>query len=187
MDDTGETGEQMRSTTMRGIEPEPVRGRPVRRARESRDRGQILPLTAAFVAMTLLIVLVAVDVSALHLQRQELQALTDAAALDAADALDEESFYEMRRGGREYPVALSTATVRSSVLTYIQDGPGAAEQLTVRMGDPTRAVGATVAEVTLTGQAHVPLIGSVIGRWSDGVPLTATSRAVATRFDRGDP
>ncbi|GAA3591873.1 hypothetical protein GCM10022223_03120 [Kineosporia mesophila] len=127
--------------------------------------------------MALLLILVATDITALHLQRQELHALTDAAALDAADALDEESFY--RRGMGEYPVPLSDGTVHASVRSYLGEKPETAADLDVAIGSPTGAWEETTAQVTLTGRARIPLVGLVVHRWANGVPLQATSRASA--------
>ena len=165
------------------------------------DEGQILPLVAGFVAIALLLVLVVVDITALHLQREELHALADAAALDAADALDEETFYgtgasndagagsklDGTRGAagtgkgvdrRERPVPLSDASVRSSVRTFLRDQP-AQGGLIAEIGLPTGAPDEVTAEVTLTGRARIPLLGLVVRRWAGGVPLKETSRASA--------
>lgn len=147
------------------------------RSRRDRDSGQILPLVTGFTVFALLLVLVTVDVTALHLQRQELHALTDAAALDAADALDEVSFYA--NGAQERPVSLSSASVHQSVLDYLREEPGPTAKLRVGVSAPTGALDGSTAEVTLAGRARVPLISLVVRRWAGGVPLQATSRASA--------
>jgi len=149
------------------------------------DDGQILLLTVAFTVLALFLVVLVADLSALHLQRQELQALADGAALDAADALDEASFYARGPEAAEHPVVLSTATVRASVLEYLRGAPGDAHRLEARMDEPTRAVDGLAAEVTLTGRARVPLIGSLLSRWQAGVPVHVTSRATAVRRGPG--
>ncbi|GLY19248.1 pilus assembly protein TadG-related protein [Kineosporia rhizophila] len=141
------------------------------------ERGQILLLTTGFVVLALLLVLVTVDVTALHLQRQELQALSDAAARDAADALDEATFY--RHGAQERPVPLSDASVRSSVTGYLAQR---AVDVDVGIGRPTGALDDATAQVTLTGTARIPLIGLVVRRWAGGVPLRATSQATAEQI-----
>lgn len=105
---------------------------PVAVSSETGESGQILPLVTGFVVLAILLVMVTVDITALHLQRQELRALTDAAALDAADALDEEDFYQ--NGARRRPVALSDASVRASVRTYLEQRDGPAGELDVAVG-----------------------------------------------------
>ena len=149
------------------------------------DSGQILPLLVGFVVFAFLLVLVTVDITALHLQRQELHALTDAAALDAADALEEELFYE--NGAQRRPVPLSSVSVQSSVRSYLREKPGPAVELSVRVGRPTGALDGATAQVTFTGRARVPLIGLVVRRWARGVPLEATSRASAQEVVAVDP
>jgi hypothetical protein len=160
------------------------------------DEGQILPLVAGFVVIALLLVLVVVDITALHLQREELRALADAAALDAADALDEETFYETGAGGGTsaedeiraaggsssggHPVPLSDATVRNSVREFLNRQATQDQQRPVpEIGLPTGAPDAVTAEVTLTSRARIPLLGLVVRRWAGGVPLKETSRASA--------
>ncbi|MBT0774106.1 hypothetical protein KIH74_34495 [Kineosporia sp. J2-2] len=128
-------------------------------------------------ALALLLVLITVDITALHLRRQELHALADAVALDAADALDENAFYET--GAGELPVLLSDESVRAAARDYLQRNPDAVRNLEVDLAGPTGALQGTTAEVTLTGRAQIPLVGLVVRRWSGGVPLHATSRATA--------
>jgi uncharacterized membrane protein len=149
----------------------------VKSGSEPGESGQILILVIGFVTFAILLVLVTVDITALHLQRQELRALTDAAALDAADALDEEDFY--REGAQQRPVSLSDASVQASVRAYLGERPGPADDLKVVVGRPTGALGDTTAQVTLTGRARIPLISLVVRRWAGGVPLESTSRASA--------
>ncbi len=141
------------------------------------ERGQILPLITGFVVIAILLVLTTVDITALHLQRQELHAITDSAARDAADALDEEAFYDS--GAQERPVPLSDASVLQSVREHLKQVPGPAAELNIGIGEPTGALDEATAEVTLTGRARIPLISLVVRRWADGVPLESSSRATA--------
>ncbi len=192
---TGHVGQER--VSVRAIQPDNARGgaaclhplrglfrlRQIRRAWSrdtggaSRDAGQMLILISGFVALALLLVIVTTDITALHLQRQQLHALADAAALDAADALDAGVFY--KGGARERPVALSDESVEESVRRYLANEPGSAGELAVEIAGPTGALSETTAEVTLSGRARIPLVSLVVRRWANGVPVIATSRATA--------
>ncbi|WP_269330097.1 pilus assembly protein TadG-related protein [Kineosporia babensis] len=156
-------------------EKQPPEGR--RPAHLEAESGQILLLVTGFVVLAILLVLVTVDVTALHLQRQALQAAADGAARDAADALDEATFYE--HGAQERPVALTDASVQESVRDYLSQAPESLVELQIGVGGPTGALDEATAEVTLTGRARVPLVAVVVRRWASGVPLESTSRASA--------
>jgi uncharacterized membrane protein len=145
------------------------------------DEGQILPLAIAYALIAFALVVVVVDISAVHLQRQRLFALADAAALDAADALDQSRFY--REGAQTAPgnatVPLTDQTVRSSVERYLVAASPLARVEGVAVDEPTGAPDGVTAEVTLVGRATLPLFSFAAARWSDGVPLRATARARA--------
>ena len=159
------------------------------------DDGQILPLVIAYALIAFALVIVVVDVSAVHLQRQRLFSLTDAAALDAADALDRSRFYrEGAEGevdrvgapGREGPpsggvavVPLTDQSVRSSVERYLATAAPLARVEGIAVDQPTGSPDGVTAEVTLIGRATLPLFSFATARWSDGVPIRATSRARA--------
>jgi hypothetical protein len=165
------------------------------------DDGQILPLVIAYALIAFALVIVVVDVSAVHLQRQRLFSLTDAAALDAADALDRSRFYregaegevdrvgapdQVGAPGREGPpsggaavVPLTDQSVRSSVERYLATAAPLARVEGIAVDQPTGSPDGVTAEVTLIGRATLPLFSFATARWSDGVPIRATSRARA--------
>ena len=147
------------------------------------DEGQIVPLILAYALIALTLVIVIVDITAVQLQRDRLFSLADAAALDAADALDRSRFY--RQGeqtspiGSGFEVPLSDQTVRTSALQYLSAaGPGLRLKA-VAVGDPTGAPDGVTAQVTLVARARLPLFSFAVMRWVNGVPLRVTARARA--------
>jgi uncharacterized membrane protein len=159
------------------------------------DAGQIIPLTIGYALIALTLVIVVVDISAVHLQRGRLHSLTDAAALDAADALDRDRFYaegarpeEPGTPGEAVPadprapgeaVPLTDGTVEASVQRYVAGAASRARVEGVAVDVPTGSPDGVTAEVTLSGRARLPLFSFVAVRWADGVPMRATARARA--------
>jgi hypothetical protein len=163
-------------------------------ARVLNDDGQILPMVIAYALIAFTLVVVVVDVSAVHLQRQRLFSLTDAAALDAADALDRSRFYRegapdpqpdrelQRQIDQSAPIAavpLTDQSVWASVEQYVVTAAPLAQVAAIAVDRPTGSPDGVTAEVTLIGRATLPLFSFAVARWSDGVPIRATSRARA--------
>lgn len=148
--------------------------RPGRPESAVRDAGQIVPLLIGYVLVALLLVVVVVDVTAVHLQRQRLYGLADAAGLDAADALDTGGFY--RTGVRTRVLPVTDEGVRASVGAYLDDAPTRLSDVAVVA--PSGWDGERVT-VTLTARARLPLVDSVVRRWAGGVPLRVTAHARA--------
>jgi uncharacterized membrane protein len=148
-----------------------------------RDEGQIMPLIIAYVMIALTLLIVVVDISAVHLQRNRLYATADAAALDASDALDESQFYHQgaanSSSGDPVAVPLSDQSVRVSVQSYLRTAGPTSRLAVVAVDDPTGSPDGVTAEVTLVARADLPLFSFVVARWADGVPIRATSRARA--------
>lgn len=135
----------------------------------------LLLLLYALVAVVL--VTVVASASSVHLQRKRLVALADAAALDAADALDEQRFYTPGAVAPRRGVPLSDASVHAAVRDYLAvrgpvDGLGP-----VTVASPTGTPDGVTAEVTLAAVAQIPLVTVVLDGWGDGVPLRAAARA----------
>lgn len=147
------------------------------------DRGQVMPLILIYLLVVFLMVTVAADAAAVHLQRNRLVSLADAAALDAADALDTELFYRTGAGtgAREQAgvVPVSDDTVQDSVAAFLllSTSVGRFEDLAVT--EPTGSPDGRAVEVTLTARARLPILSVVVAPWSDGILLTVTSRARA--------
>jgi uncharacterized membrane protein len=145
------------------------------------DDGQVLLLTLVYGLIAILLVLVVVAASAVHLDRKRLLALADAAALDAADAIDEAAYFEAtaRAEGID-AVPVTDATVRDSVAAYLQrqQSPNRFVDLSV----DTAATGTpdgTTAVVVLTARSLPLLPDEVAGRFDAGVPLRVTASAIS--------
>lgn len=142
----------------------------------TRDDGQISLLVLVYALVATVLVLVVGAATQVHLAREQLLALADAAALDAADALDEPAYY----AAGAWPgagVPLTDASVGASASAYLAEvgAPAAMGGVSVTAGTPD---GAT-AEVTLAARVRPGLLPASIGGWSTGVPVRVTSRARA--------
>jgi hypothetical protein len=142
----------------------------------------LLIVVYALIAFSL--VTVVVGASTVHLGRHRLLAVADAAALDAADALDLPGFYgaggqPVDRGAGEWVVRLSDASVQDSVRSYLVDADAGQRFAGLVVTDPTGTPDGVTAEVTLTAVIRLPLVGAVLAPWSDGVRIRVTARARA--------
>jgi uncharacterized membrane protein len=140
------------------------------------DDGQVLLLILVYALVALALVTVVVSASAVHLERKRLWALADAAALDAADALDAPAFY---RSGTDPArgVPLTDGSVRASVEEYVNLA-GAAARFERFAVDPTTGTrDGQTAEVTLVALARPPLVSAVLEAFSGGIELRVTARA----------
>lgn len=145
-------------------------------SQSARDDGQILLLALVYGLIGLALVTVVVGASAVHLERKKLLAVADAAALDAADALDPSGYYA--RGGARLAggVPLTDESVRASVDAYVE-GRTTTGFESFAVGFPTGTPDGESAEVTLVAVARLPLVSSVLSPWSEGIGLRVTARA----------
>lgn len=156
-----------------------------RRPREiaTGDDGQIMLLSIAYGVLALLLVGAVVSAASIHLERKALLALADLTALDAADALDQERYFDRLLDPDEphHPedlLPITDRSVRASVEAYLATAPAAAELTGLRVVEAV-AVDERTAEVTLTSLARPPLLTWVTAGWSDGIVLEVTTRARA--------
>ena len=169
-------------------------GRPHEQAERNPEDGQVALLILAYCIITFLLVTVVVSLTAIHIARTRLVNLADAAALDAADSLENPTYYGAGGSGggagggagqgsgpTAGVVPLSDATVRASVHDYLATAPvnPALENLTI--GDPTGALASDAAQVTLVALVRPPLVTYVLAMWGGGITIHVTSQAVATR------
>lgn len=171
-----------------------VVGQP-RLRREDGDGGQVTLLILVYALICFALATVVAGASAVHLGRHRLLAVADAAALDAADALDRPSFYagtagadpgaDAGRGAAEAQTAdrpvvvLSDESVRRSVQRYLAEARAPDRFYRLAIAEPTGTPDRATAEVTLVAVVRLPVFSSVLAPWSDGVPIRVTSRARA--------
>ena len=145
------------------------------------DSGQVLLLALVYGLIAILLVLVVIAASAVHLDRKRLLALADAAALDAADALDEPAYFEAadRQEGID-AVPVTDATVRDAAVGYLQrqDAPSRFTDLRLDLAASGTPDG-TTAVVVLTARSLPLLPEAVAGPFTDGVPLRVSASAVS--------
>ncbi len=123
-----------------------------------------------------LLILGGVDVTAVQLARVRLVDAADAAALDAADALDEGGAYA---GGLSGGVVLSDATVEQAGTAYLaaRSRPDGISAWGIASG--TGVVGGDTAVVVVNGVVEVPMTGWLLSALGQQVSIRVESRARA--------
>src|SRR5690606_38889121 len=136
----------------------------------------------AYGVLALLLLGAVVSAASIHLERKSLLALADLAALDAADALDDQRYFDRPPADQANPpgalLPVTDRTVRQSVEDYLASAPASAELTGLRVVHAV-AVDDRTAEVTLGALARPPLLTWVTAAWSDGIALRVTARARA--------
>lgn len=149
-------------------------------------------LVLGYTVVVLLLVTVVAGATSVHLTRHRLMALADAAALDAADALDVPAFYATGvpatavpatgadpQAAPFDPVPLSDASVRTSVTEYLAVAAPLQGFPAPALGAGTGSPDGVTAQVTLTTTARIPLVSAVLRPWAGGLRVTVTARARA--------
>lgn len=140
------------------------------------DGGQIGILILGLFSLALVLILGAVDVTAAQLARMRLLDTADAAALDAADALDERAAYETGVLDRLVLTDGSVQQAAQQHLALVPRPPGiSAWSVVPDTGTPD---GAT-AVVTVQGTATLPMSGWILQSLGGSVTITVSSRARA--------
>lgn len=142
----------------------------------------MLLLVLVYCLICVSLVAVIASASAVHLERKRLLALADAAALDAADALDVARFY--RDGASPgLGVPLTDASVRASVEEYIELTGARQRFVDFAVAGSTGTSDGRTAHVVLVARARPPLIAPAVRAFADGVPLRVGSTARARLAD----
>jgi uncharacterized membrane protein len=147
------------------------------------DSGEITLLLIAYAALALVLIVVGIDVSAVFLARRALASTADAAALDAAQAVDRAAVYSGAVGGCEATLPIDPDRARSRADAVVADDAGGLRHL-FRVIDPADvAVDGGTVTVHLRGRARVPfgrLLGLLVAGHDDGavqVDVTAHARS----------
>jgi len=141
-----------------------------------RDEGQVSILIIGILGVVLLLVLGGVDVTAAQIARARLYDASDAAALEAANALDEAAAYS---GGIGEAVVVSNSTVERAVADNLaaRPMPGGISAWTIAEG--TGTTDGRTAVVVLSGTADLPMTGGLLAALGKSVTITVESRARA--------
>ncbi len=143
-------------------------------ARDQGERGQISLLILGFTVIALMLIVGAVDVTAVQLARTRLLDAADSAALDASDALDGGSAYSRGLGSA---VAISNDSVHESAARYLGTAPRPHGVTSWVLIDGTGTPDGVTAVIRLRGTADIPIGASVMAAFGGSVDITVESRA----------
>lgn len=128
----------------------------------SRDAGSVMLLGVMLVAVCVLALVIAVDVSAVFLQRRNLAAIADASALAGAQAIDLDAYYSR---GASTGTTLDPIIVARVVRANVAAIAGADGITSLRL-EEVESDGETVL-VRLSAPISVPFLGSLIGEHTE--------------------
>jgi uncharacterized membrane protein len=147
------------------------------------DGGQITLLLIGYATVALVLVVVGIDVSAAFLARRALAATADAAALDAAQAVDRTAVYAGSIAGCGAALPIDAAAARTRVLADVADDSDDLRRAFRHVDPADVAVDAGTVTVHLTGRAKVPfgrLLAALVPGHDDGaveIDVTAHARS----------
>jgi len=167
----GARGAQGRRATGRGLRRRVAAGQ-----RQRRDGGQISVLILGLFGIVLVLLLGGIDVTAAQIARTRLLDAADAAALDAADALDEPGAYG---NGLASSVPVSNATVQEGAASNLatRPRPSGISSWTTALG--TGTTDGQTAVVIVQGVADLPMAGGLLSSLGGSVTITVEARARA--------
>ncbi len=138
------------------------------------DDGRIIILVAGLFAILGLLIMGGVDVTAVQLARVHMLDAADAAALNAADAADDDAIY---RGGVGSSVPLSSASVQSQARADLAGQELPAHVSGWSVVDGTGTPDGQTAVVRVSGTVHPPLFGGVLKALAGDVTISVEARA----------
>lgn len=141
-----------------------------------REDGEIGLLALGYLVVVLSLLLVVVDVGAVHLDRGRLQAVADSLALDASDALDERLAYT-RGVGAVLPV--SDTGVAEAARAALARHPRPATVAAWEIADGTGVAPGGGATVVVRATLRPPLSGGLVAATGRRITLAVSARAQA--------
>jgi len=141
---------------------------------EQSERGQISLLILGFTIIALMLIVGGVDVTAVQLSRARLLDAADAAALDASDALDNDSAYGQ---GLKEAVPITDASVNASAGEYLAVEPRPHGISSWVLIPGTGSPDGQTAVIRLRGTVDIPIAASVLSAFGGSVDITVESRA----------
>ena len=139
------------------------------------ERGTITVYVLGLAVIVAMLIAGTVAVTSAHLSRMRMLDAADGAALAAANALDEGAY----RRGVGPSVPLSDASVRRRAAEYLAVTRRPASVLAWRLASGTGSPDGETAVVVLTGEAELPMVGSMLNDLGAGITITVVSRARA--------
>ncbi|AKU16261.1 pilus assembly protein TadG-related protein [Luteipulveratus mongoliensis] len=140
------------------------------------DDGRISILIVGLFALLGILVMGGVDVTAVQLSRMHLIDVADAAAVDAADAIDDPTVYQQGVGSNLRLTDRSVGTVAGSSLAQ-QKKPAHITSWGLIGG--TGTTDGRTAVVRLRGNVRPPLLGGFMSFFDADISITVESRARA--------
>lgn len=139
------------------------------------EDGSISIFIVGLTVIAMLLIAGTIAVTSAHLSRMRLLDVADGAALSAANGLDDTAYTQ----GVNTSVPLSNATVRERAAAYVGSRPRPGSILAWRLGPKTGTPDGRTAVVALTGEAELPMIGSVLRELGVSISISVESRARA--------
>ncbi len=140
------------------------------------ESGQLSVLILGMVVLAMLLIVGGVDVTAAQLARVRLVDAADAAALDAADALDEATAY---RSGLSDAVVVSSASVRGAAAAYLAMRPKPEGVRAWGVAAGTGAVNGDTAVVALDATVELPMTGGLLAALGKSITVHVEAKARA--------
>lgn len=139
------------------------------------ESGMITPLILGFAVILVSLIVGGIAVTSAQVARMQLYDVSDAAALDAADAIDEGAY--TRGVGDTVPIA--GRTVAETAAAYVARTQRPREMVSWTVSAGTGSPDGRTAVVRMSCVARLPLVGGLLSALGGSVTIHAESRARA--------